>query len=41
MTPPVPGLPPFQGGVVGYIAYDWGLTLERLPAPRFDDLRFR
>ena len=38
MTPPVPGLPPFQGGVVGYIAYDWGLTLERLPAPRFDDL---
>jgi para-aminobenzoate synthetase component 1 len=38
MTPPVPGLPPFQGGVVGYVAYDWGLTLERLPAPRFDDL---
>jgi len=38
MSPPVPGLPPFQGGVVGYVAYDWGLTLERLPAPRFDDL---
>jgi para-aminobenzoate synthetase component 1 len=38
MTPPVPGLPPFQGGVIGYVAYDWGLTLERLPAPRFDDL---
>jgi para-aminobenzoate synthetase component 1 len=38
MTLPVPGLPPFQGGVIGYIAYDWGLTLERLPAPRFDDL---
>ena len=35
---PVPGLPPFQGGVAGYIAYDWGLTLERLPAPRYDDL---
>jgi len=34
----VPGLPPFQGGVAGYIAYDWGLTLERLPEPRFDDL---
>ena len=32
------GLPPFQGGAAGYIAYDWGLTLERLPAPRFDDL---
>jgi para-aminobenzoate synthetase component 1 len=37
-TEPVTGLPPFQGGAAGYIAYDWGLTLERLPAPRFDDL---
>src|ERR1051325_9544913 len=37
-TDPVAGLPPFQGGAAGYIAYDWGLTLERLPAPRFDDL---
>jgi para-aminobenzoate synthetase component 1 len=35
---PVPGLPPFQGGVAGFIAYDWGLSLERLPAPRYDDL---
>jgi para-aminobenzoate synthetase component 1 len=35
---PIAGLPPFQGGVAGYIAYDWGLTLERLPAPRYDDL---
>jgi para-aminobenzoate synthetase component 1 len=35
---PVSGLPPFQGGAAGYIAYDWGLTLERLPAPRYDDL---
>ena len=34
----VPGVPPFQGGIAGFIAYDWGLTLERLPAPRFDDL---
>jgi para-aminobenzoate synthetase component I len=34
----VPGVPPFQGGIAGYIAYDWGLTLERLPEPRFDDL---
>ena len=34
----VAGLPPFQGGIAGYIAYDWGLTLERLPAPRYDDL---
>jgi para-aminobenzoate synthetase component 1 len=34
----VAGLPPFQGGAAGYIGYDWGLTLERLPAPRYDDL---
>ena len=37
-TEPLPGVPPFQGGAAGYVAYDWGLTLERLPAPRFDDL---
>jgi para-aminobenzoate synthetase component I len=35
---PVADVPPFQGGAAGFIAYDWGLTLERLPAPRFDDL---
>ena len=35
---PVPGLPPFQGGAAGYLAYDWGRVLERLPAPRYDDL---
>ena len=35
---PVPDAPPFQGGVAGYLAYDWGRTLERLPAPRCDDL---
>jgi para-aminobenzoate synthetase component 1 len=34
----VPGLPPFQGGAAGYIAYDFGATLERLPSPRYDDL---
>ena len=34
----IPGLPPFQGGVAGYIAYDFGAVLERLPAPRYDDL---
>ena len=33
-----PGLPPFQGGAAGYIAYDWGAVLERLPATRYDDL---
>lgn len=35
---PIPGLPPFQTGAAGYLAYDWGRTLERLPASRFDDL---
>ncbi len=35
---PLPGLPPFQGGAAGYVAYDWGLVLETLPAPRVDDL---
>jgi para-aminobenzoate synthetase component 1 len=32
------GLPPFQGGAAGYLAYDLCHFLERLPAPRFDDL---
>ena len=36
--PSAAGVPPFQGGVAGFVAYDWGLTLERLPEPRFDDL---
>jgi para-aminobenzoate synthetase component 1 len=36
--PPVPGLPPFQGGVAGYIGYDYGAVLERLPPTRYDDL---
>jgi para-aminobenzoate synthetase component I len=35
---PVSGVPPFQGGAAGYLAYDWGAVLERLPAPRHDDL---
>jgi para-aminobenzoate synthetase component 1 len=34
----VPGLPPFQGGAAGYIGYDWGAGLERIPPTRFDDL---
>jgi para-aminobenzoate synthetase component I len=37
-APPVSGLPPFQGGLAGYIGYDWGAVLERLPRPRYDDL---
>jgi para-aminobenzoate synthetase component 1 len=35
---PVPGLPPFQGGAAGYLGYDWGAMLERVPRPKFDDL---
>ena len=38
-TESIHGLPPFQGGIAGYIGYDWGAVLERLPRPRFDDLR--
>jgi para-aminobenzoate synthetase component I len=34
----VQGLPPFQGGAAGYLAYDWGRVLERLPSPRYDDI---
>ena len=32
------GLPPFQGGVAGYIGYDYGAVLERVPPTRYDDL---
>jgi para-aminobenzoate synthetase component I len=35
---PLDGLPPFQGGIAGYIGYDWGAVLERLPRARYDDL---
>lgn len=35
---PILGIPPFQGGLAGYIGYDWGAVLERLPATRYDDL---
>jgi para-aminobenzoate synthetase component 1 len=38
-TDPVPGLPPFQGGIAGALTYDYGAVLERLPAPRYDDLQ--
>jgi para-aminobenzoate synthetase component 1 len=37
-TEAAPGLPPFQGGAAGYIGYDYGAVLERLPVPRYDDL---
>jgi len=35
---PLAGMPPFQGGVAGYVGYGYGSVLERLPAHRFDDL---
>ncbi len=35
---PVPGIPPFQGGLAGYVGYDFGAVLERLPPTRYDDL---
>jgi anthranilate synthase component 1 len=34
----VPGLPRFQGGAVGYLAYDIVRHLERIPATARDDL---
>ncbi len=38
LVDPVPGLPPFQGGVAGYIGYDYGAVLERIPPTRYDDI---
>jgi para-aminobenzoate synthetase component 1 len=35
---PVAGLPPFQGGAMGIIGYEYGRFLERLPRARFDDI---
>lgn len=32
-TEPAPDLPPFQGGAIGYVAYDFGASLERVTAP--------
>ena len=34
----VPGLPPFTGGAVGLVSYDYARFLERLPATLPDDL---
>ncbi len=35
---PLPDLPPFQGGAIGYFAYELGHHLERLPHRAKDDL---
>ena len=37
-TEPVPGLPPFHAGLVGYLGYDVVRRLERLPDSNPDDL---
>ncbi|MGH9260672.1 MAG: aminodeoxychorismate synthase component I, partial [Acidimicrobiales bacterium] len=37
-TAPLPGLPPFQGGVAGYLAYEWGASLEGVPSANRDDI---
>lgn len=37
-APAIDGLPPFQGGAAGFLAYDLGESLEAIPAPRYDDL---
>jgi para-aminobenzoate synthetase component 1 len=36
--PPLDGLPPFQGGIAGYVGYDWGAELERVRRPPADRL---
>lgn len=36
--PPSPDMPPFVGGAAGYIGYDLGRLLEKLPATAVDDL---
>ena len=33
-----PGLPPFQGGAAGYLAYDLGRLIERIPTRARDDM---
>ena len=35
---PLAGLPPFQGGIAGYVGYDWGAELERVARPPADHL---
>ena len=39
-TAPIPGLPPFQGGAMGFIGYEFAHHLEHLPRPPdFDPAR--
>lgn len=36
VSPTLPDLPPFQGGVAGLLSYELGRDFESLPAPEFD-----
>lgn len=38
-TPRVDDLPPFQGGLAGLMAYEFGQTFERLPTAEFNPLQ--
>lgn len=38
-TASVPGLPPFQGGVVGFLGYELGGCFERLPIARWNEFQ--
>ncbi len=38
-TPSAAGLPPFQGGAAGLLSYDLSRSLERIPAPRYDEFQ--
>lgn len=37
-TDPVRHLPPFQGGMAGFLGYEFASALDRVPAPRMRDL---
>ncbi|MFK4998300.1 hypothetical protein ACI2OX_16215 [Bacillus sp. N9] len=37
--PKISGLPDFQGGAIGYISYDYGQCIEKLPNIAQDDLQ--
>jgi anthranilate synthase component 1 len=39
-SPPIEGLPPLHGGIVGYLGYDVVREIERLPNPPPDDVGF-
>jgi len=38
-TPILPQLPPFTGGFIGFISYDFIRTIEKLPSLSYDDLK--